>query len=304
MPVAGQSPNTPLRILVAVPAGGTSDVVARVLAEAVRTDIARPIVVDNRPGATGLIAVEALRSATPDGSTVFLAPIAVPVVVPLVFKNANFDPTRDLVPISQVAKFEWALAVADGHHARTLNEFIAWAKAHRERATYGTGGVASVPHLLGMLLAREADVELLHVPYKGASAVEADLRGGQIAAAFGAISDLVPAHRAGKLRILATTGVERSLLLPEIPTFRQQGFASMDAIGWLGVFAPAKTPQPMIDRLSSTFARATRAPEVRERLLALGLQPSGTTAGELATAMAADTARWRAIVNRIGFTVE
>jgi len=274
------------------------------LAEALRTDVARPIVIDNRPGATGLIAVDALKSATPDGSTIFLAPIAVPVVMPLVFKYANFDPARDLVPISQIATFEYALAVADNHPAKTLSDFVAWAKVSPERATYGTAGVGSIPHLLGLELAHDAHIELLHVAYKGAAAAEADLFGGRIAAMFGALSDLAPAHRAGRLRILATSGTKRSLLLPEVATFAQQGFPSIETVGWLGVFAPARTPQATIDRLSGAIARATRTPEVRDRMIALGLQPTGTTADELASAIAIDTSRWRAMVRRVGFTAE
>ena len=299
-----ENTNAPLRILVAVPAGGTSDRVARIVGEALRAELARPVVVDNRPGATGLIAVDALKSATPDGSTIFLAPIAVPVVMPLVFKNANFDPAHDLVPISQVATFEYALAVAQDHPAKSLSEFIAWAKAHRDKATYGTGGVASVPHLLGMLLAREAGIDLLHVAYRGAAAVEADLRGGQIAAMLGAMSDVVPAHRAGKLRILATSGGKRSSLLPEVPTFGQQGFPSIDAIGWLGVFAPAKTSQFVIDHLSATIFTTLRSPSVRGPMVALGLEPTGTTPSALADIIKADTHYWRRIIQTTSFRAD
>ena len=294
----------PLRILVPLPAGSTSDVVARLIADGVRNAVGRPVIIENKPGASGRIAADALKHAAPDGKTLMLAPIAVPVIGPLVFKKLGYDPVKDFAPVAQVATYEFALAVAADHPARTVSELVAWAKANPARATLGTPGAGSLPHFLGVMLGQAARIELAHVAYKGVAPLEAELMSGQIAAGISALSDLVALHRAGKLRILATSGAARSPLLPEVPTFRQQGYPAVEAAGWHGVYAPAGTPQPVIDQLSTAIVAALRTPELREKFLALGLEPTGTTPQTLAAIMAADTARWAPIIKAAGFTAE
>jgi tripartite-type tricarboxylate transporter receptor subunit TctC len=301
---AQAGPKHPLRLIVPLPPGSTSDVVARLIGERLADGGGPPVVIDNRPGASGRIAVAALKSAAADGSTLLFAPLAVPVIVPLVFKDAGYDPAKDLTPVAQVSTFEYALAVAANHPARDLAGLVAWARAHPKQANYGTAGAGSVPHFLGMTLGRAAGIELTHVAYRGAAAVDADLMGGQIAAGISALSDFVALHRAGKLRILATAGAQRSPLLPEVPTFRERGYRSAQAVGWQGVFAPAGTPQPVIDQLSAAIVKTLRAPGLREKLLSLDIEPTGTTPDELAAIIAADTAHWRKLVQETGFRVE
>ena len=242
--------------------------------------------------------------AAPDGRTLLLAPIAVPVIGPLVFKALRYDPAKDLAPVAQVAKYEFAFAVAADHPARTVPEFVAWARANPARATVGNPGAGSLPHFLGVMLGRAADIELVHVAYKSVAPLEAELMSGQIAAGISALSDLAPLHRAGKLRILATSGAARSPLLPQVPTFGQQGFPAIEAVGWHGLYAPAKTPQPVVDQLSRTIVAALQTPALQQKFVALGLEPTGTTPQTLAAIMAADTARWRPIVKASGFTLE
>jgi tripartite-type tricarboxylate transporter receptor subunit TctC len=297
-------PKQVVRILVPIPTGGQSDVVARLLADALREGSGQPLVVDNRPGGSGRIAVDALKSAAPDGATLLFAPFAVPVIVPLVTKEPGYDPAKDLAPVSQVSKYVFGFAVAAGHPAGTLPEFVAWARANPARATFGTPGAGSLPHLLGVMLRQAAGIELEHVAYKGAAPAEADLMGGQIAAGVSALWDFVPLHRAGKLRILATSGAGRSSLVPAVPTFREQGYPSLEAAGWHGVYAPVGTPKGVIDRYSTTIVAALRTPALREKLVALGLEPTGTTPEALAAIMADDTRRWRPIVKASGFTAE
>lgn len=292
------------RIIVPIAAGATTDVVARLIADRIRTDLSRNVIVENRPGATGRIALDALKNASPDGTTLLLAPIAVPVIVPLVFANANFDPARDLVPISQIATYEFALAVAPDHPARSLPEFIAWADANRLRATYGTAGVGSAPHLLGTMLAKAANIQLAHIPYRGLATMEAEVMSGQIAATFALLSEVVALHRGGKLRLLATSGPQRSPLAPDVHTFREDGFAAVEAMGWLGLYAPARTPRAVIDRLASEISTAVRSNDVQSRMLALGLTPTATTPDELTAIMGADIARWRQMIRTSGFTAE
>ena len=294
----------PLRIVVALPPGSTSDAVARLITESLRASAGQPVLVENRPGASGRIAVEALKASAADGRTLLLAPVAVPVIVPLVFKDAGFDPAKDLLPVGQVAKFGYAFAVAPRHPARTLAEFIGWAKAHPAQASFGTPGAGSLPHFLGMMVGKAARTELVHVPYRSAAQVEVELMSGEIAAGVSALSDFIPLHRAGKLRILATSGAQRSPLLPAVPTFREQGYPTIDATGWLALYAPAGTPPATIDQLSETIVKTLQVPALREKLLSLGVEPTGTTPEALAAIMAADTARWRAIVKATGFTAE
>ncbi|HSD43933.1 MAG TPA: Bug family tripartite tricarboxylate transporter substrate binding protein [Burkholderiales bacterium] len=294
----------PIRILVPLPAGATSDIVARLVADGIRDAVGQPIIVENRPGASGRIAVDAFKSAAPDGNTLLLAPIAVPVIIPLVFRNVNYDATKDFAPVAQVAKFEYAFAVAANHPARDLAKFVAWSKANPAPASFGSPGAGSLPHFLGVGFGRSAGIELVHVAYKGAAPVEADLMNGQITAGVSALSDFVPLHRAGRLRILATSGAARSPLLPAVPTFREQGYPAGELVGWHGVFAPAGTPQPVVERLSSAIVAALRTSEVREKFLMFGLEPTGTTPQQLAAIVAADIARWAPIIKATGFSAE
>jgi len=294
----------PVRMLVPLPTGGQSDVVARLIATVLRESLGQPVVVENRPGASGRIAVDALKSAPADGSALLFAPVAVPVFVPLVFKDVNYDPEKDLAPISQVSRYWFAFVVAADHPARTLAEFVAWAKANAARATYGTPGAGSLPHYLGVMLRQSAGIELVHVAYKGAAAAGADVISGQIAAAVSAVSDFAPLHRAGRLRILAVSGAERSPLVPAVPTFREQGYPAIEASGWHGVYAPAGTPKRVIDQYSAAIAAAVQTPELRDKLAALGLEPTGTTPEGLAAITANDIERWRPIVKATGFAPE
>jgi tripartite-type tricarboxylate transporter receptor subunit TctC len=295
----------PVRFIVPIPTGGQTDVVARLLADALRNGNGQPFIVENRVGGSGRIAVDALRTATPDGLTLLFTPVAVPVIIPLVVRQPSYDPVKDLTPVAQVAKYEFALAVAAAHPARTLPEFVGWAKANAARGTFGTPGAGSLPHFLGAKLGQTAGIELVHVPYRGAAPAETDLMSGHITVAVSALWDLVPLHRAGKLRILATTGAERSPLLPAVATFRQQGYPSVDASGWYAVYAPPGTPRHVvIDQLSAAIVAALQTPELRQKLAAIGLEPTGTTPEGLAAIMAADIAYWRPIIKASGFTAD
>jgi tripartite-type tricarboxylate transporter receptor subunit TctC len=293
----------PIRILLPF-ADDTSYAIAQLIAENTSNTMGRPVIIERRPGATGRIAAEALKNAAPDGTTLLLAPIVVPVLAPMVFRNLRYDPVKDFAPVAQVVTFRYALAIGPNHPARTGPEFVAWARAHREQATYGTPGAGSVPHFFGVMVGQETGTELVHVPYKGAAPMLADLMGGQIAAGIDALANLIELHRAGRIRIIATSGAERSPLSPTVPTFREQGLATVDAVGWVAVYARAGTPKPLVDRLSAAIVETVRRPEIKERFLSLGVEPTGTTPEALAAIMAADTARWAPIVKASGFTAD
>ena len=305
MPQAAQAQDRqPTRVLVALPPGSTSDVVARLVAEVLRERLAQPVVVENLPGASGRVAVQAFKAAAPDGRTLLLAPIFIPVVAPLVLKVPGYDPAKDLVPVTQVGKYEFALAVGDHHPARTLAQFVAWAKTNPAAASIGNPASGSLPHFVAFALGQAAGVDLLHVPYRGTAQMESELVGSQIAAGVGTVTDLAPLHRAGKVRVLATSGATRSALLPEVQTFREAGYPSIEFAGWHGVFAPGGTPAPTVERLSEWIAVSLKTPEMRKRFVALGLEPTGTTPDELKAAMTADRARWAPVIKAAGFKAE
>jgi len=294
----------PVRIIVGFAAGGSSDIAARLIGENLRQSLGVPVVVENKVGAGGRIAAEALRNAAPDGTSLLLAPVVVPVLAPLVYKQLSYDPARDFAPVAQVATYQFALAVAPSHPAKNVSEFVAWMKANPKEASFGSPAPGSLPHFFGLMIGQATGIDMVHVAYKGGAPLATDLMGGQIPCGIDALSDMMELHRAGKIRIIATSGRERSPLLPAVPTFREQGFPSIEGNGWIGVYAPANTPGHVIEALSSAIGAAVRSPETRERLISLGYEPTGTTAADLAAIMSADTARWAPIIKASGFSAD
>jgi len=303
LPAYAQAPiRGPVRIMVGFAAGGSSDVAARLIGESLKNSLGVSVVVENKVGAGGRIAAEALKNAAADGSTLLLTPIVVPVLAPLVYKQLAYDPARDFAPVTQVATYQFALAVGPSHPARNVAEFVTWMKANPGQASFGSPAPGSLPHFFGLMIGQATGVDMVHVAYKGGVPLATDLMGGQIPCGIDALSDMIELHRAGKLRIIATSGAERSPLLPMVATFREQGFPSIEGSGWIGVYVPAGTPAATIDRLSSAIVAALKSPELRERLIKLGYEPTGTTPRELAAIMSADTARWAPIIKASGFS--
>ena len=294
----------PVRILVGFAPGGPADVIARLIVDRMKTSLGTTIVVENRPGANGFIAAEALKNAAPDGKTLMISPITVTVFAPLTHTNLRYDPIKDFAPVSLAATFQLALAVGPGSPAKTLHEYIAWVRANPAKATYGTPSAGSPPHFFGVMLARATGVDLIFVPYKGGAPLVTDLVGGQVPAGITVLSDMIKHHHAGKVRLLASSGSQRSPAAPDIPTFKELGFVAIEGMGWTAFHTTAGTPRPIIDRLSTAIALAIKTPEVSERLLALGLEPVGSTADELARRVAEDTARWAPVVKESGMKVD
>ena len=294
----------PVRILIGFAPGGTSDVIARLIVDRMRISLGTSVVVENKPGANGQLAAEALKNAAPDGRTLMISPIAVTVFAPLTHTKLRYDPIKDFAPVSLAANFQMALAVGPGSPAKTLHEYIAWVRANPAKATYGTPTAGGPPHFFGVMLARATGVDLAFVPYKGGAPLVNDLIGGQVPAGITVLSELLKHHEAGKVRMLGTSGSERSPSTPNVPTFKELGFADIEGVGWQAFHTTAKTPRPTIDRLSLAIASAIKAPEINERLIALGLDPVGSTADELAKRTAEDTARWAPIVKASGFRAD
>ena len=294
----------PIRILVGFAPGGTADIIARVVAEKMTASVGQPVIVENRPGAIGRITADAVKAAAPDGTTIMVMPIGPMAVVPHVYKDITYDPIKDFTPIALGATFQFAIAAGPASGAKTWNEFAAWAKANPTKAAYATSGAGSLPHFFGVLLGREIGVEMVHVPYKGSAAYLNDLLGGQVPAAVDAIADLTELHRAGKVRVLASSGATRSTALPDVPTFNELGVKGVEAMGWFGFFAPARTPQPIVDALNQAINKALQSPDVAEKLSKLGMDPATGTPEQFAAIVAADYAKWGPIVKASGFKPE
>jgi tripartite-type tricarboxylate transporter receptor subunit TctC len=294
----------PVRMLVGFPPGGESDVIARLIVDRMRTSLGAPVIVENKPGAGGMLAAEALKNAAPDGRTLMISPIAVTVFAPLTHTKLRYDPIKDFAPVSLAANFQMALAVGPGSAAKTLHEYIAWVRANPAKATYGVPLAGGPTHFFGVMLARATGVDLAVVPYKGSALLVNDLIGGQVPAGITVLSQLLKHHDASKVRVLATSGSQRSPMAPDVPTFKELGFAAIEGTGWQAFHTSARTPRPTINRLSTAIASAINSPEVSKRLLALGLEPVGSTPDELASRVAEDMAKWAPIVKASGFRAD
>jgi tripartite-type tricarboxylate transporter receptor subunit TctC len=294
----------PIRILVGFAPGGTADLVARVVADKLPLSVGQPVIVENRPGAISRIAAQALMESAPDGTTLLVMPIGPMAVVPHVYKDIPYDPVKDFAPVAMAATFQFALAAGPMSGAKTWGEFAAWAKANPTKAAFATSGAGSLPHFFGVLLGKEIGVDMLHVAYKGSAQYMADLISGQVPAAVDSIADLTEQHRAGKLRILASSGATRSTALPDVPTFSELGLKNVVVTGWFGFFAPAKTPKAIVDALNRGINRALQTPDVVERLSKLGLDPVSATPDTFARIVAADFAKWGPVVKASGFKPE
>jgi tripartite-type tricarboxylate transporter receptor subunit TctC len=299
-PAYAQRPS-PLTLLVGFAPGSGTDVASRLIADHLSETIGRPVVVVNRPGAGGRVAAKQLKHARPDGSTLLVTPLFAIVLAPLISQGLDYDPQADFVPVTQLFRFEFGLAVAANHPARNVQEFIGWSRTDPSKANFGTLAAGSLAHFTGFLLGEHAGVDMVHVAYNGPGALEADLLGGQVSSAIDAIPNFSTLQQSGKLRILATTGATRSRLCPEVPTFAELGLPAIRADSWVGVYAPARTPRAVVDTLSREINAALRAPDVQAHFNVSGFEATGTTPDELAAIMAADTARWAPIVKATGF---
>jgi tripartite-type tricarboxylate transporter receptor subunit TctC len=294
----------PVKLLVGFPAGGTADLIARVVADKMKDSLGQPVIVENRPGAIGRIAADAVKGAAPDGTTIMVMPIGPMAVVPHVYADITYDPIKDFTPIAIGATFQFAIAAGPQSGAKNWNEFVAWARANPGKASYATSGAGSLPHFFGVLLGKGIGVTMLHVPYKGSAAYINDLIGGQIPAAIDAIADLTELHRAGKVTILASSGAKRSTALPDVPTFAELGVKDVEALGWFGFFAPARTPAPIVLTLNRAINKALQSPDVAEKLSKVGMDPATGTPEEFGRIVASDYAKWGPIVKASGFKPE
>jgi tripartite-type tricarboxylate transporter receptor subunit TctC len=291
----------PVKILVGFAPGGSADSAARLLSERLSLSLKQPVIVENKPGAGGRIAAEALKNAAADGSIIMVAPVVVPVLAPLVFDKLPYNPSTDFAPIAHIANFQFSLSVNAAHPAKTPQELAAWFKANPANANFGSPAPGSLPHFFGVMLARGIGVDLVHVPFNGGGPMMTALAGNQVSSGFDAMVDQIELHRAGKTRIIATAGSARSPLLPDVPTFTEAGIKGVEGSGWFAAFAPAKTSEATIKQLNEAINAALKTPEVRERFAKLGLEMGGGSPADLTALVKRDTERWAPVVKASGF---
>ena len=291
----------PVRVIVGFAAGGSVDLVARMMAERLSPRLGQPVLVENKPGGFVRVAIDAVRSATPDGTTLLLTSSTPLVVTPHAYSKVPYDAQRDLVSVARLVNGQQGFALGPLSGARSWGEYVAWIKANPDKAFFASSGVGSMGHLVGVVLANTSGLRLEHVAYKGSGHYNAELMGGQVSAGISGIADAADFHRSGKLRIVAVSGAERSRALPAVPTFKELG-VPMDLSLWYGVFAPAGTPPAIVDQLGRELVAIVG--ELTERFVSLGLDPAAAGPKIAAETLAADFARWRPIVQQAGFRLD
>jgi tripartite-type tricarboxylate transporter receptor subunit TctC len=300
-PVAAQEKT--VKFMVGFPAGAGLDTMTRLVADKMRVRLGQPVVVENRPGADGRIAMDLLKASPPDGLTLVMTPLVTVVTAPQVFANLRYDPFADFAPVAHAASFLFGFSVGPNVPAKSLAEYIALVKQDPKQGSYASAGSGSLPHFFSVLFADTAKIPMVHIGYKGSAPAITDLMGGQISAFMGTASDVAAQHRAGKLRVIATSGAQRARVLPDVPTFREQGF-NIEGAGWYAAYAPAKTPKAEVDRLAAAIGEAIKAPDVREKLESLGMEPTGYGPAELARIHRADYDKWGPVIKASGFKPE
>ncbi len=292
-----------IKIVYPFAAGGTGDAVVRLVAEHLQNSLGVPVIVENKVGAGGRLGAQAVKNALPDGTTLLFAVAAQFTLQPHLYANLGYDPFADFVPLSQAVKFDLGFAVSSTLAVRSIPELVAWFKAHPEQATYGSPGTGTTAFFAGMEFSRIVGQNLSHVAYRGTAAALPDLLAGRIPLYVAGAAELAEQHKRGGLRILAIAASSRSALMPDIPTLKESGI-DLDAAAWFAFYAPAGTPRDVVERLEKEIIAATRAPQVRTKILAMGYEPTGTTSEALRVTQRAEFDRWGMIVRASGFKVE
>lgn len=299
-----QAQGSATRIVVGFPPGTGLDAMTRMVAERLSLSLQHTHIVENRPGDASRIATEHVKNATADGTTLLMTPFAPMVINPFLYARLRYDPTSDFAPVAHVASFGFAFATAVHVPATSLAGYIAAVRRDARFGQYSSAGAGSLPHFFSLVFAREAGIDMVHVNYKGTAPALNDLAGGHIASFIGTESDLRPMHVAGKIRVIATSGAQRSRVYPDVPTFRESGFKDLVGSGWYGLYAPAKTPSATLERLSAAVLEVLRIPEVRSKLEAMGMEVTGLPPAQLAAIQRADSDRWGPVIRASGIRLE
>ena len=292
------------RIVVGFAAGGTLDVIARRIADQLGGNFADSVIVEGRTGAGGRIAIDATKIATPDGTTLVLSPSSPIVIFPHVYKKLSYDPVADLIPITPVCSNAQTFVVGPAvpEQVKTLQDFVGWAKANK--TLYATPAAGSIMHFQGWVFGQQAGIEMTHVPYRGMAAIVPDLLSGTVPTSMAVTGDIRQYVESGKLRALAVTSAQPSRFMPSVPTFAELGFDRVTGVDWYGLFAPAKTPQPIIDQLQQSILAAAKSKPVTDFLEQMGFDSYTLDSAQLASRIREETARWAPVVKQSGFELD
>ena len=305
-PAAAQDayPNRPVRWVVPFPAGGPTDTLSRVLAAKLGEQWGQSVVVENKGGASGAIGADFVAKAVPDGYTIMLGTQSTHASNMIFFPNLPYDPLKDFQPLSLIGTACMALVVPPSVPANTPQELVAWIRKQDGGVNYASAAPGSSQHVAAELMVRRAGLKATHVPYRGSAAAMPDLMSGRVSFMFDNLPSALPQGRAGKVKVLAQTCATRSPSAPDLPTMEESGFPDFAIEGWYGIFAPARTPRPIVDKLSADINKALRQPDSLERWKALGFDPIGTTPEAFAERQKADLAYWKKMIEDTGIKVE
>ena len=295
-------PNRPIRLIVTVPPGGAADFIARLVGGKLSESLGQPVLVENRGGAGGTIAADAVAKAAPDGYTVLQNSITTHGVGPHLYTKLPYDPVKDFAPVSGLALLPLIMAVNADLPAKSVSAFIAYSKTNS--VNFASSGNGGAPHMAAELFKSVTGAPLTHVPYKGSGPAVADLVGGRVQIMFDAAPSLIAHIRSGRLRVLAAASAERNRLLPEVPTFGELGYPKVAVSLWYGLLAPAGTPKPIVEKLNREVAKALGSPDVREKLLAQGAEPMPGTPEAFASFMQEEMAKWAPVVKQAGVKLD
>ncbi len=291
-------PSRPIRFIVPFPPGGGNDTMARTIGNKVGAVLGQQFVVDNRPGAGGLIGAETAAHAVPDGYTLFLGGVASHGILPNLQPKLGYDPVRDFSPVSLIAAAPLILVVHPAVPVKSVNELVQMAKAKPGQLNFASNGTGGSSHLAAELFKMMSATNMVHVPYKGLAPALTDLMSGQVQLMFSSTVAILPQVRAGRLRPLAMTSAKRSAAMPDLPTIAEAGMPGYETASWYGVLAPAGTPKPIVDLLNREIARAVQLPDVRERMLSEGAEPAGGSPTEFAAHIKRELARWSQVIKQ------
>lgn len=304
-PAAAQHwPDGPVRIVVPFTAGGSTDVVARIIAEKLTEDLGQPFIVENRAGAGGTIGSEFVSRAEPDGNTLLVGTSSTLAIAPYVYTNLPYQPQEDFAPVMLLGRADVIVAINAGLPINSVQDLIDQAKAQPGELSYGSGGIGSISHLLGEYFNALADVDILHVPYPGDAQMVTDLVSGQLDLAFGTAVAFLPHIRSGAVRALAVTNPERSTTLTDLPTIAEAGVPGYEAVQWFGIVAPVGTPEAIVESLSAALQAIVELPDVQERFSGLGFDTGGGTPDDFDEYLQSENVKWQEIVELSGARID